>query len=122
MHRRFTQRAGRRGAHFELPNPRPPVTSVVKYRMRFAFIFLPALAVAGCSSPTEAQIQADFERHHPGCVLLGHGPGEGDSDNVYVEADFECSGNRAKDSMLYQKIEGQWQFKASPKPTDEPGA
>ena len=55
-------------------------------------------------------IGAEFQRTYPGCTLDSSGPGEGDSDNVYMHLQYRCAGDTSprKAVWLVQRVDGEW--------------
>lgn len=50
-----------------------------------------AVALTGYGAqPGHAQLRADAARLHPDCTLIDAGPGEGDSDTVYMRLRLDC--------------------------------
>lgn len=76
--------------------------------------FLPVLALAliGCSNPTDQQLRADFLTLHPGCELDSSVPADGDLDHVYIEFTYTCRPAKAvlKAEALYQRHDGRWRL------------
>lgn len=73
---------------------------------------LGALAIGGaaCSGPPYTQIKEEFVREHPGAEVLSVGPGEGDSQHVYVQIryrDAETKSER-KQSCLWRRLDRTW--------------
>ncbi len=51
-----------------------------------------AVALTGCGhQPGHARLRADAARLHPDCTLIDAGPGEGDSDTVYMHLRLDCT-------------------------------
>jgi hypothetical protein len=75
-----------------------------------ALLSVLAIAAAACSEPPYSQIEDDFLREHPGAEVLSVGPGEGDSQHVYVHiryGDAETKREREQ-SCLWQRIDQTW--------------
>ena len=71
-----------------------------------------SLLMAGCSGPSDGQIEREFQSRHPGCDLLSSEIGEGDSDNVYVTFSMRClDGGESRTEALFQKTAGEWVLK-----------
>ena len=77
-------------------------------------VVLPIIVLLGCSGagPNEAQLVSDFATVQPNCQILRTSHLEGDSDNVYIEIEYNCSlGTGSKKILLlYQFQHGTWRL------------
>ena len=75
------------------------------------FLFVLFLAsLAGCSIPTQEQVQFDFSNAHPNCIILAAEPGEGDDEHVYMGIGYTCKGSEKElfKDELYRYVNGRW--------------
>ncbi len=76
-------------------------------------ILLICLLLCACGEPTKDAVRADFLAAHPGVVVVGVYPGEGDSDHVYYAVQFRAPPDTTlqKTVLLYQRTsDGRWHF------------
>lgn len=59
---------------------------------RFGAAVLIVALVSCARQPEAAQLRADAARLHPDCTVIDAGPGEGDSDTVYMHLRLDCTG------------------------------
>lgn len=69
-----------------------------------------ALALIGCSNPTDQQLRADFLTLHPGCELDSYVAADGDLDTVWIEFTYGCRPAKTvqKSYALYHRHNGGW--------------
>jgi hypothetical protein len=82
---------------------------------KFSPLVAAVFVSAGCTVPSDRQIESEFRARHPGCELLSAETGEGDSDNVYVTFAMRCPGHTGRPDRLqalYQRVDGRWVVKS----------
>ena len=69
-----------------------------------------ALAVGACSEPPYDRIAEEFRRSHPGVDVLSVGPGEGDSEHVYVHVRYRDpqTWSERQETCLWRRIDAKW--------------
>ena len=69
-----------------------------------------AIAVAACTELPYSQIKEEFVREHPGAEVLSVGPGEGDSEHVYVHIRYGDAATKSErqQSCLWRRIDRTW--------------
>ena len=94
---------------------------------RIAAALLPCL-LAACLPPLDpAQLERDLAPVHPGCRVVEHHAGEGDSDHVYIDAHLQCESppHRRVAEFGYRLVAGRWHvfsLHAKAAPADPPAA
>ena len=78
----------------------------------FTACVLTVFLLTGCLPPPDpAQLERDLAPVHPGCRVVQHHAGEGDSDHVYIDARLQCEGppHRRVAEFGYRRDSGRWQ-------------
>jgi hypothetical protein len=67
------------------------------------------LLATSCGGPSNDEVKKEFLKEHPNAVILGIGPGEGDSGNVEIHIKYRLPGNdtEMEDVWLYQDLGGE---------------
>ncbi|HEV7269179.1 hypothetical protein [Pseudoxanthomonas sp.] len=74
---------------------------------------LPCLAACGAHTPGADKMEREAQARHPGCVLVDAGPGEGDSDAVYMILDMRCAGDAMRRfEALYKRSGDRWIYRS----------
>ena len=120
---RYTKAMAEKACHGFVSTTQVGLTQVLGAMRRL--LLLPLLMLAGCSGgPNEAQRRADFMTLRPGCTLIASDPGDGDSDNVWVEFTYQCgtASQPLKTEALYERRGRTWTLNGKTQPSDPSGS
>jgi hypothetical protein len=78
-----------------------------------------SLILAGCSTPDEGAIRAEFLQHEPRAEIVGLGTGEGDDQHVYYHIRYRVPPDPAVREAVWgyrEEADGRW-TRFSPRPS-----